>query len=236
MIRSRVGGCGSPDLSMTTAASRCCGSNTRMAMLNCGPLPNCVCSARLIFQRSAAPCDATGAVRGQASGAAEAGSAGRPVDPPRRDRPRGAAIRLAAPRPRPAAPDGFGKGPIMEWKAQTCASALHAMSWSDVALARGRTIRRLSAARDRLGLLHWTQCHLPRWPHEGRDRQVQSRARAARSRDLAIHVACEPMKQSYEVRRVIGPDGSMVTIAAVFFARSAITWNSNSLAVSARGT
>jgi hypothetical protein len=36
--------------------------------------------------------------------------------------------------------------------------------------------------------------------------QVQSRA--ARSRDLAIHMACELMQQSCEVRRAIGPNGS----------------------------
>jgi hypothetical protein len=44
--------------------------------------------------------------------------------------------------------------------------------------------------------------------YEDRDGRVQSRA--ARSRDPAIHVACELLKQSYEVRRVIGPDGSMI--------------------------
>jgi hypothetical protein len=43
---------------------------------------------------------------------------------------------------------------------------------------------------------------------EDHDGRVQSRA--ARSRDLAIHMACELMQQSYEVRRAIGPDGSMI--------------------------
>ena len=44
--------------------------------------------------------------------------------------------------------------------------------------------------------------------YEDRNGRVQSRA--ARSRDLAIHVACELLKQSYEVRRVIEPNGSMI--------------------------
>jgi len=44
--------------------------------------------------------------------------------------------------------------------------------------------------------------------YEDRDGRVQSRA--ARSRHVAIHVACELLKQSYEVRRVIEPDGSML--------------------------
>ena len=44
--------------------------------------------------------------------------------------------------------------------------------------------------------------------YENRDSRVQSRA--ARSRDLAIHMACELLQQSYEVRRVIGPDGSVI--------------------------
>jgi hypothetical protein len=44
--------------------------------------------------------------------------------------------------------------------------------------------------------------------HEDRDGRVQSRA--ARSRDLAIHTACEPLRQSYEVRRVIEPNGSVI--------------------------
>ena len=39
------------------------------------------------------------------------------------------------------------------------------------------------------------------------DRDGQVRSRAARSRDLAIHMACELLKQSYEVRRAIGPNG-----------------------------
>jgi len=38
--------------------------------------------------------------------------------------------------------------------------------------------------------------------------RVQSRA--ARSRDLAIHMACELLRQLYDVRRVIGPDGSAI--------------------------
>jgi hypothetical protein len=44
--------------------------------------------------------------------------------------------------------------------------------------------------------------------YEDRDGRVQSRA--ARSRDLAIHMACELLQLLYEVRRVIGPDGSMI--------------------------
>ncbi|MGH9344638.1 MAG: hypothetical protein ACRD19_12875 [Terriglobia bacterium] len=44
--------------------------------------------------------------------------------------------------------------------------------------------------------------------YEGPDGQVQSRA--ARSRDLAIQMACEFLQQSYEVRRVIGPQGSVI--------------------------
>ena len=44
--------------------------------------------------------------------------------------------------------------------------------------------------------------------YEVQDGRVQSRA--ARSRDLAIHVACELFKQSCEVRRVIEPNGSMI--------------------------
>ena len=43
---------------------------------------------------------------------------------------------------------------------------------------------------------------------EDRDGRVQSRA--ARSRDLAIHVACELLQQSNEVRWVIGPNGSVI--------------------------
>jgi hypothetical protein len=42
--------------------------------------------------------------------------------------------------------------------------------------------------------------------YEDRDGRVQSRA--ARSRDLAIHMVCELLQQSFEVRRAIGPDGS----------------------------
>jgi hypothetical protein len=44
--------------------------------------------------------------------------------------------------------------------------------------------------------------------HEDRDGRVQSRA--ARSRDLAIHTACELLQQSHEVRRVIEPNGSVI--------------------------
>jgi hypothetical protein len=44
--------------------------------------------------------------------------------------------------------------------------------------------------------------------YEDRDGRVQSRA--ARSRDLSIRMACELMQQSYEVRRVIEPNGSMI--------------------------
>jgi len=35
-------------------------------------------------------------------------------------------------------------------------------------------------------------------------------SRAARSRDAAIHVACELLAQSYDVRRVLGPSGSSI--------------------------
>ena len=42
------------------------------------------------------------------------------------------------------------------------------------------------------------------------DRQGRVQSRAARSRDLAIHMACELLQQSWDVRRVIGPDGSMI--------------------------
>ena len=44
--------------------------------------------------------------------------------------------------------------------------------------------------------------------YEDRNGGVQSRA--ARSRDLAIHMACELLQQSYEVRRVIGPNGVVI--------------------------
>lgn len=44
--------------------------------------------------------------------------------------------------------------------------------------------------------------------YEDRDGRVQSRA--ARSGDLAIHMACELLHQSNEVRRAIGPDGSVI--------------------------
>src|SRR6266851_3721233 len=35
-------------------------------------------------------------------------------------------------------------------------------------------------------------------------------SRAARSRDAAIHVACELLSQSYDVRRIIEPNGSFI--------------------------
>jgi hypothetical protein len=41
-----------------------------------------------------------------------------------------------------------------------------------------------------------------------KDGRVQSRA--ARSRDLAIHMACDLLQQSSEVWRVIGPDGVVI--------------------------
>jgi hypothetical protein len=44
--------------------------------------------------------------------------------------------------------------------------------------------------------------------YDDRDGRVQSRA--ARSRDLAIHMACELLQKSYEVRRAIGPNGSVI--------------------------
>jgi hypothetical protein len=44
--------------------------------------------------------------------------------------------------------------------------------------------------------------------YEDRDGRVQSSA--ARSRDLAIHMACELLQQSHEVRRVIGPDNTVI--------------------------
>ena len=44
--------------------------------------------------------------------------------------------------------------------------------------------------------------------YEDRDGNVQSRA--ARSRDLAIHTAYELLQQSLEVRRVIGPGGTVI--------------------------
>jgi len=44
--------------------------------------------------------------------------------------------------------------------------------------------------------------------YEDRDGHVQSRA--ARSRDLAIHMACEFLHRSLEVRRVIGPDSTVI--------------------------
>jgi hypothetical protein len=42
------------------------------------------------------------------------------------------------------------------------------------------------------------------------DQSGRVQSRAARSRDLAIHMACELLHQSYEVRRTIGPDGSAI--------------------------
>ena len=42
------------------------------------------------------------------------------------------------------------------------------------------------------------------------DQKGRILSRAARSRDAAIHMACELMQQSRVVRRVIGPDGSMI--------------------------
>jgi hypothetical protein len=44
--------------------------------------------------------------------------------------------------------------------------------------------------------------------YEDGDGRVQSRA--ARSRDLAIHMACELLQQSVEVRRVIGPGSTVI--------------------------
>jgi hypothetical protein len=44
--------------------------------------------------------------------------------------------------------------------------------------------------------------------YEDGEGRVQSRA--ARSRDVAIQMACELMQQSHEVRRAIGPDGSII--------------------------
>ncbi len=43
---------------------------------------------------------------------------------------------------------------------------------------------------------------------EKRDGRVASRI--ARSRDLAIHAACEMMKLSHVVRRAIGPNGMTI--------------------------
>jgi len=42
------------------------------------------------------------------------------------------------------------------------------------------------------------------------DQKGRILSRAARSRDAAIHMACELMQQSHVVRRAIGPDGSMI--------------------------
>jgi hypothetical protein len=44
--------------------------------------------------------------------------------------------------------------------------------------------------------------------YEDEDRRIESRA--ARSRDVAINMACEFLQQSYEVRRAIGPDGVVI--------------------------
>ena len=44
--------------------------------------------------------------------------------------------------------------------------------------------------------------------YEDRAGRVQSRA--ARSGDLAIHMACELLQQSFEVRRAIRPHGSAI--------------------------
>ncbi|HME20826.1 MAG TPA: hypothetical protein VKI44_05605 [Acetobacteraceae bacterium] len=44
--------------------------------------------------------------------------------------------------------------------------------------------------------------------YEDRNGQVQSRA--ARSRESAIHMACELLEQSHVVRRAVGPDGAMI--------------------------
>jgi hypothetical protein len=44
--------------------------------------------------------------------------------------------------------------------------------------------------------------------YKDRDGRVQSRA--ARSRDLEIHIACQLLQQPYCVRRAIGPDGSVI--------------------------
>ena len=41
-----------------------------------------------------------------------------------------------------------------------------------------------------------------------RDGRVQSRA--ARSRDTAIHVACELLSQAYDVRRILEPNGRSI--------------------------
>jgi hypothetical protein len=37
-----------------------------------------------------------------------------------------------------------------------------------------------------------------------------AQSRAARSRDSAIHVACELLDQSYDVRRIVEPNGSFI--------------------------
>ena len=35
-------------------------------------------------------------------------------------------------------------------------------------------------------------------------------SRAARSRDVAVHVACELLAQAYDVRRILGPNGASI--------------------------
>ena len=42
------------------------------------------------------------------------------------------------------------------------------------------------------------------------DQNGSVHSRAARSRELAIHVACELLSQSYNVRRVIEPSGASI--------------------------
>jgi len=44
--------------------------------------------------------------------------------------------------------------------------------------------------------------------YEGQNGQVESRA--ARSRDLAIQMACELLQQSCAVRRAVGPEGATI--------------------------
>jgi len=42
------------------------------------------------------------------------------------------------------------------------------------------------------------------------DRNGLVQSRAARSREQAIHVACDLLSQSHDVRRVVEPNGSMI--------------------------
>jgi hypothetical protein len=78
------------------------------------------------------------------------------------------------------------------------------------------TVRIGIAAARQTGSGRDSSCERARWPlamiwhviYEDRDDRVQSRA--ARSRDLAIHMACQLLRQSSYVRRVIGPDGSVI--------------------------